>query len=195
MADATPEPTPQRPAANMPTMPARGHATAPDFDPTQLRTLRQFFQDIETLFERCGVVEDQSRKQWVVRYMPIDVADLCETLATFSPGKLYKEFRTEIKSLYPGAEDERKYTIADVKSLVARRAASPIHNITELLSYYREFFTMTMYLIKQRRLAESKQSRLFVEGITQPLWDQVQLRLQIKLIDHYPNNPYPMNDV
>ena len=109
------EPAPPRLAANTPAMPARGHATVPDFDPTQPRTLRRFFQDIETLFERCGVVEDQSRKQWVVRYMPIDAADL----TTFSPGKSYEDFRTEIKSLYPGAEDERKYTIADVKNLVA----------------------------------------------------------------------------
>ena len=194
MADPAPEQALPRPA-NAPAMPARGHATAPDFDPTQPRTLRRFFQDIETLFERCGIVEDQSRKQWVVRYMPIDVADLCETLATFSPGKTYEDFRTEIKSLYPGAEDERKYTIADVKNLVARHAANPIRNITELSSYYREFFTITSYLIKQKRLSESEQSRLFVEGITQPLWDQVQLRLQIKLTDHYPDDPYPMNDV
>ena len=176
-------------------MPARGHATAPDFDPTQPRTLRRFFQDIETLFERCNIVDDQPRKQWVVRYMPIDVADLCETLSTFAPEESYENFRTEIKSLYPGAEDERKYTIADAKALVALRSAKPIRNITELSSYYRDFFTMTSYLIKQKRLSESEQSRLFVEGIIPPLWDQVQLRLQIKLADHYPDDPYPMNDV
>lgn len=82
-----------------------------------------------------------------------------------------------------------------MKSLVARCAASPIRNITKLSSYYCKFFMMMMYLIKQRRLAELEQSRLFIEGITQLLWDQVQLQLQIKLIDHYPDNPYLMNDV
>ncbi|EPS96449.1 hypothetical protein FOMPIDRAFT_1089392, partial [Fomitopsis schrenkii] len=101
----------------------------------------------------------------------------------------------EIKSLFPGAEDERKYAVADVKALVARRAASSIATITELSSYYREFFTMTSYLIKNKRLSESEQSRLFVEGIRDPLWDQVQLRLQIKYAAHYPDDPYPMNDV
>ncbi|EPS95028.1 hypothetical protein FOMPIDRAFT_1033102 [Fomitopsis schrenkii] len=155
-------------------MPARGHATAPKFDPEQPHMLEQFFQDLETQFERCGVEEDQSRKQWVMQYMLIDVADLCETLATYKIGPS-EDFRTKIKLLFPGAEDKHKYAVADIKALVTRHAASLIATITKLSSYYREFFTIT--------------------SIQDLLWDGVQLRLQIKHADHYPNDLYPMNNV
>ncbi|KAJ2970027.1 hypothetical protein NUW54_g12827 [Trametes sanguinea] len=54
---------------------------------------------------------------------------------------------------------------------------------------------MTSYLISQNRLSTSEQSRLFVRGIAQPLWGQVSQRLQLKLPDHYPEDPYKLDDV
>ncbi|KAI9060949.1 hypothetical protein FKP32DRAFT_1576974, partial [Trametes sanguinea] len=183
-------------ADNRPPMPARGHTTAPTFDPAQPRTLRRFFQDIETLFERSGIDADEARKSWVVRYLPIDVADLCESLPEFSDdAKTYDDFKAAVIALYPGAGEDRKFSVADVESLVAKRAASPITSISELSAYYREFFTMTSYLMKHKRLSESEQSRLFVRGIAPPLWDQVSQRLQLKLPDHYPDDPYKLEQV
>ncbi|CDO74316.1 hypothetical protein BN946_scf184449.g1, partial [Trametes cinnabarina] len=183
------------PAARPP-MPARGHATAPTFDPEQPRTLRRFFQDLETLFERSGVEADRQKKEWVVRYLPIDVAELCESLPEYyADDKSYNDFRQAIIALYPGASDERKYSVADVENLVARRAKSSIANISELSAYYREFFAMTSYLIRQGRLSAAEQSRLFVRGIAPPLWEQVSRRLQLKLPDHYPDDPYTLEQV
>ncbi|KAI9059923.1 hypothetical protein FKP32DRAFT_1579022 [Trametes sanguinea] len=54
---------------------------------------------------------------------------------------------------------------------------------------------MTSYLMKHKRLSESEQSRLFVRGIAPPLWDQVSQRLQLKLPDHYPDDPYKLEQV
>ena len=51
--------------------------------------------------------------------MPIDVADLCETLSTFAPEESYENFRTEIKSLYPGAEDDNRFVEGDLSATVA----------------------------------------------------------------------------
>lgn len=45
-------------------MPARGHSTAPTFDPENPRTLRRFFQELELLFARTGTDEDEERKTW-----------------------------------------------------------------------------------------------------------------------------------
>ncbi|CDO74527.1 hypothetical protein BN946_scf184997.g2 [Trametes cinnabarina] len=179
-----------------PPMPARGHATAPTFDPEQPRTLRRFFQDLETLFERSGVEADRQKKEWVVRYLLINVAELCESLPDYyADDKSYEDFRQAIIALYPGASDERKYSVADVENLVARRAKSSIANISELSAYYREFFAMTSYLIRQGRLSPAEQSRLFVRGIAPPLWEQISRCLQLKLPDHYPDDPYTLEQV
>ncbi|KAI0362840.1 hypothetical protein BV20DRAFT_959475, partial [Pilatotrama ljubarskyi] len=103
-------------AENRPPMPARGHTTAPTFDPSQPRTLRRFFQDIETLFERSGVETDPARKSWVVRYLPIDVSDLCESLPEYAnEDKTYEDFKKAVIALYPGAGEDRKFAVADVE--------------------------------------------------------------------------------
>jgi hypothetical protein len=48
-----------------PTMPARGHSTAPKFSPTQPRELRRYFEELEVLFARCQVTNDVERKKHV----------------------------------------------------------------------------------------------------------------------------------
>ncbi|KAI0372512.1 hypothetical protein BV20DRAFT_908927, partial [Pilatotrama ljubarskyi] len=174
----------------------RGHTMALTFDPSQPRTLRRFFQDIETLFEWSGVEMDPARKSWVVRYLPIDVSDLCESLPEYAnEDKMYEDFKKAVIALYPGAGEDRKFAVADVENLVAKRAAVPIANISELSAYYRDFFSMTLYLMKHNRLSESEQSRLFVRGIAPPLRDQVSQRLQLKLPDHYPDDPYKLEEI
>ncbi|CDO74854.1 hypothetical protein BN946_scf185004.g4 [Trametes cinnabarina] len=149
-----------------------------------------------TLFERSGVEADRQKKEWVVHYLPIDVAELCESLPDYyADNKGYEDFRQAIIALYRGASDERKHSVADVENLVARRAKSPIVNISELSTYYREFFAMTSYLICQGRLSAAEQSCLFVCGIALPLWEQISRRLQLKLPDHYPDDPYTLEQV
>ncbi|CDO76659.1 hypothetical protein BN946_scf184469.g1 [Trametes cinnabarina] len=54
---------------------------------------------------------------------------------------------------------------------------------------------MTSYLIRQGRLSPAEQSRLFVRGIAPPLWEQISHRLQLKLPDHYPDDPYTLEQV
>ena len=179
-----------------PAMPPRGHATAPTFDPANPRNLRRFFLDVEALFERSGVEDEQQKKVWVVRYLPIEVAELCESLPAYSgEGHSYQQFKTAVIALYPGAGDDRKFSMAEVEALVAQRAKSPITNVVELSSYYRDFYTMTTYLIAQGRCSKSEQSRLFVRGIAEPLWERIQKRLELKDPDHYPDDPYDVDKV
>ncbi|EED82694.1 predicted protein [Postia placenta Mad-698-R] len=42
---------------NTPLMPPHGHSTAPSFDPSEVRSLRRYFQDLEALFTRVGTCE------------------------------------------------------------------------------------------------------------------------------------------
>ncbi|EED83378.1 predicted protein [Postia placenta Mad-698-R] len=68
---------------NTPLMPPRGHSTAPSFDPSEVRSLRRYFQDLEALFTRCQITDEAAKKQWAVWYPSIDVADLWETIESF----------------------------------------------------------------------------------------------------------------
>ncbi|EED80071.1 predicted protein [Postia placenta Mad-698-R] len=94
--------------ANTPLMPPRGHSTAPSFDPSEVRSLRRYFQDLEALFTRCQITDEAAKKQWAVRYPSINVADLWETIESFiDVAKSYNDWKADVRALYPGADDTR----------------------------------------------------------------------------------------
>ncbi|OSX55724.1 hypothetical protein POSPLADRAFT_1063670 [Postia placenta MAD-698-R-SB12] len=85
---------------NTPLMPPRGHSTAPSFDPSE-------------------ITDKAAKKQWAVRYPSIDVADLWETIESFiDVAKSYNNWKADIRALYPGADDTRKWSLADMDQLI-----------------------------------------------------------------------------
>ncbi|OBZ79587.1 hypothetical protein A0H81_01077 [Grifola frondosa] len=66
-------------------MPARGHHTAPVFDPKEPRTLLRFFEDLEYLFTTLATAPtNELKKRHAVRYAPIDVADMWDQLPSYA---------------------------------------------------------------------------------------------------------------
>ncbi|EED81822.1 predicted protein [Postia placenta Mad-698-R] len=105
--------------ANTPLMPLRGHSIALSFDPSEVRSLRRYFQDLEVLFTRCQVTDEAAKKQWAVQYPLIDVADLWETIESFvDVNKSYHDWKADVRALYPGADDTRKWLLADMDQLI-----------------------------------------------------------------------------
>ena len=51
------------------------------------------------------------------------------------------------------------------------------------------------FLRSKTRLSEAEQSRAFVHGFPPDLWRTVSQRLQLKLPDHFPDDPYPLLDI
>ncbi|KAI0946841.1 hypothetical protein AcW1_010182 [Taiwanofungus camphoratus] len=162
---STPKPTMNQNAAPTPFMPPRGHSTAPIFDPTEVRLLRRYFQDIEVFFTQCRIVDDAEKKSWAIRYPSIDIADLWETLKSFSDQiKTYAQWKADVLALYPGTNDTRKWSLADMDQLIGERTRIGIHNAADLGSYYCDFISITKHLITQRRLSDIEQSRAFLRG-------------------------------
>ncbi|KAI0954345.1 hypothetical protein AcV7_007607 [Taiwanofungus camphoratus] len=162
---STPKPTMNQNAAPTPFMPPRGHSTAPIFDPTEVRSLQRYFQDIEVFFTQCRIVDDAEKKSWAIRYPSIDVTDLWETLKSFSDQtKTYAQWKADVLALYPGTNDTRKWSLADMDQLIGERAHIGIHNAADLRSYYCDFISITKHLITQQRLSDIKQSRAFLRG-------------------------------
>lgn len=188
--------SPVRSALAMPEfMPLRGHRTAPTFDPTDVRSLRRYFQDLETLFVRCQVTRDADKKKWAVRYTSLDVSELWEILDSFDNASIsFDDFEKDVQSLYPGSESSH-WSLADLEQLVGERARIGVHNLADLASYYREFLVVSKSLVTKGRLSSIEQSRIFVKGFQSAFLARIRSRLEIKHPDHLPDEPYTFDAI
>ena len=181
--------------ANIP-MPARGDRSAPRFDPKQPRELRRYFTDLAFHFNRGGVTDDAEKKKHACRYVDVDTSELWESLPEFSnAATTYAGFATAIYALYPGSEEERKWTVADMDQLVGERSRLGILSLADLGDYYRHFLAITTFLKRKSRLSDAEQSRAFARGFQAEMWTRVSQRLQLKFPDHDPDDPYPIDAI
>jgi hypothetical protein len=155
-------------ATNNNIMPAHGHSTAPKFDSTQPRELRRYFNELELLFETCGIINNIVKKQHAFRYLDIDSCKLWESLSEYNAASRWDIFRVAVHRLYPGSEDDRKWSISDMDKLVREQLHIGIIEVTDLGTYYRVFFNITQFLCTKQRISEAKQSRAFVHGDRSP---------------------------
>jgi hypothetical protein len=176
-------------------MPARGHATAPKFDPKQPRELRRYFDDLELLFANCNITNEADMKKHARRYLDIDSSDLWEILPECDAIYSFEDFAKAVYKLYPGSEDDYRWSIADMEGLIAAQHCTGIADTNTLGIYYRHFRTITQFLLSKNRLSEAEQSRAFARGFPTDLWQHIACRLELKFPDHYPDDPYPLEDV
>ena len=176
-------------------MPARGHRTAPTFSSDQPRELRRYFQELNNLFTDSQIVDDQMKKSYACRYLDVDSAELWESLLEYQATSTYVQFVEAVYKLYPGSEDERKWSIADMDKLVGEQLRIGIYDANDLGNYYRAFFAITQFLRSKNRLSEAEQSRAFVRGFQPDLWNRIARRLELKFPDHFPDDPYPLFDI
>jgi hypothetical protein len=183
---------------NVPTipMPARGDRSAPRFDPHQPRELRRYFADLDFAFGRAGITDLTEKKQHACRFVDVDTADLWESIAEYSDDqKSYAEFVQAVHSLYPGSEEERKWSVADMDKLVGERSRLGVLSLGDLGDYHRQFYTITTFLRSKHRLSAAEQSRAYVRGFQPDLWSRISQRLQLKLPDHFPDDPYDLEQI
>jgi hypothetical protein len=133
-------------------MPARCHPSAPKFTADQPRELKHYFRELELLFANSQIVDDKEKKSQACRYVDVDTSDLWESIVEFTAGINFYDFKRAIFKLYPGSEEERKWSIADMDKLVGEQLRIGIYDINDLSSYYRSFYTITKFLINKNRL-------------------------------------------
>ncbi|KDR81131.1 hypothetical protein GALMADRAFT_207976 [Galerina marginata CBS 339.88] len=177
-------------------MPARGDRSAPTFDPIKPRELKHYFSDLEFLMELAGVLTEANKKKHATRYVSMDIADVWETLAEYKTAeKTYENFKDAVLKLYPGADDDQRYSLADLDIIIGSHQRLGLSTLTELADYYRQFSAVTTFLVEKERLSELDQKRAFIKGFPPALWERVSQRLQLKFPDKYPDHPYEMEKV
>ena len=83
----------------------------------------------------------------------------------------------------------------DLDMVIGQYARIGIQSSVDLGKYYCCFILILWYLISKNRLLTQKQSQTFFRGLQLQLEAKVQQRLQQKLIDHFPDDPYPITDI
>jgi hypothetical protein len=79
--------------------------------------------------------------------------------------------------------------------VVGKQLRIGIFDVNNLGMYYQSFFNITHFLRTKNRISEAEQSRAFVHGFQPALWTCITRHLELKHPDHYPNDPYPLDDM
>jgi hypothetical protein len=182
--------------AQVPSMPARGDRNTPQFDKTQPHELRRYFDDLEFHFGRCQVQAEKDKKAHSHRFLDVNTSDIWESIPEFADtNTTYDNFKTAIYRLYPGSEDERKWSVAVLEPLTADHAKIGIHSLGDLGDYHRQFLAIAAFLFDKGRLSVDDKNHKFADGFQPDLWSHISQRLQLKFSDHYPDNPYSLADI
>ena len=178
-----------------PPMPARGHVTAPSFDVSNPRELPRYFEDLEMLFTTSNITDAVAKKLQAARYVDIDTSALWKDLDEYGPTHNWAAFKAAVYALYPGSDTDRMWSISDMDKLIGEQLRIGITDTTSLGVYHRAFLGITKYLIGRNRLSGDEQSRAFMRGFQPSLLVRVGRRLELKFPNHYPDDPYPINDI
>ena len=98
-------------------------------------------------------------------------------------------------SLYPGENEEKRWTLADSDKLIREHARMGIYMIGGFGAYYRTFYAINAFLLQKNRMSQAEQLRLFIKGLSTDLWHKIFTRLSIKEPDHDPNDFWLLEDV
>src|SRR6202522_1980838 len=176
-------------------MPMRGERTAPILDGTRARDLPRTFTDLETLFRRAKITDDNEKKKQVIYYTDFDTEQLWKYLPEFDdPTINYADFKDVIMDYYPEAA-EFLYSITDINSLTDESQRLGMASVQDLSDYHLQFLAITTWLIKKGQLSELEQGRAYIRAFPAQLQSTIVTRLQFKNPYHHPGIPYPVTDV
>ncbi|KAF7334881.1 hypothetical protein MSAN_02357600 [Mycena sanguinolenta] len=179
-----------------PAMPSRNDPIAPIFDSQKPRELRRYFCDLEFLLSRSHVTGDFEKKSHATRFLSIDDQDLWESIPEFNdPAASFAQFTAAIFRLYPEADPDRRYSLADLEALVTELSHVPSLSRARFLEFYRRFFTISSFLCSRDRLSIHEQSRTFIRAIPLHIWQLARQRLEVKCPDVHPDDPYSLHDL
>jgi gag-polyprotein putative aspartyl protease len=173
-------------------MPSRSHHSAPKFD-SKPASLSPFLDEVEQLAESCGLSNKQTI-EWAVRYAPNDEKELWQMQEAVGTDD-WEQFKKEIFELYPGSTGERKYSIANLQTLIEKQALVNIEDSDDFGTYRRTFLTVATYLKKKARLTDREISIYFLQGLALAFREKVQAQLKAENPKHHSDDPYSLSEI
>ena len=117
-------------------MPSPGDRSAPRFDGHPLPS-KCFFDEMDYLGNACGLSPTE-KIQHMLRYLDFHEYETWRTRRS-ARGFDWNAFKAEITALYPGADEDRKYTVVDLEILVDKQAREPMQLRYQFGDYYHQF--------------------------------------------------------
>ena len=109
-----------------------------------------------------------------VHYVEVDTADMWKSLSEYSdPNFTYEDWTKKVVSLYPGANEEKRWTLTDVDKLIREHAGMGIYMIGNFGDYYHAFYMISTFLVQKNRMSQAEQLRLFIKGLSTDLWHKI----------------------
>lgn len=173
-------------------MPTRNHHSAPKFD-GKAASLSPFLDEVEQLGEACGLSPKQII-EWAIRYAPNEERELWEMQESVGTEE-WKKFKKELFELYPGSTGERKYSIANLQTLIDKQALANIEEAEDFGAYRRSFLTVATYLKKKARLTDREISIYFLQGLESSFRGKVQGQLKAENPTHHSDDPYTLAEI
>ena len=186
---------PQNFGASAVTMPARNSGSAPKFDSKNPRDLLRYFAEVELLLNAANIHDDQAKKDHTKRYLSSQDFEIWDALPESRLQYTYAAFKAAVVASYPGEEADKKYSWTDIDRLTENRRTAGISSTTELGEYYRDFRTITSYLMSRNKMAEMETRRAFVSGFPRELLVRVAHKLQVTFPDLDPDDGYPVSEI
>jgi hypothetical protein len=87
-------------------------------------------------------MDTQDKKKYAIQYLEINLADLWETLLEFHAMSTYEEFISAVLTLYPGASEERKWSMIDVDTLIGECLHIGILMASDLAQYFCTYYML-----------------------------------------------------
>lgn len=188
-------PTVPTPSTTMTTpMPVFGERAAPVFNSTRPNELGRYFDQLETLFARCGVTNDIDKKKYTVAYVDVDTADTWVYIPEYGDAtKTYHDFKDVLSNLY--RQTALKYIITDLDRLIGERQRIGVRTLLELTDFHLKFNAISTYLITADLLSKREQSQSYLRVFDPVLLNNIQMRLQIQHPAHHPSLPYSLQEI
>ena len=107
----------------------------------------------------------------------------------------WEQFKKKLYALYPGSTHERKYSVANLVSLVEKQATVNIANAEEFGAYSRSFQMVASFLKSKGHLSDREISRYFMQGLDLTFLTKVQEQLRAENPRHHSDDPYKLAEI
>jgi hypothetical protein len=142
-------------------MPTHGHSTLPRFDGNALN-LHLYFDEVESLSIDASLNEE-GKVHHALCYASREDNEVWSMLPEAKAQVPdYTWFHDAVVKLYPGADDEGKYTKSNLQWLIDTQRQYGIESRAELGHYYREFRCISKFLIDKQHLSDIEQNKMYM---------------------------------
>lgn len=109
--------------------------------------------------------------------------------------RLWKDYRKLLVEQTPGAEEDRRYTTADLAALVSKYQRMPNLSMNDFNRLWTKFYAISDYLKSRDRLSAEESPLRLLECLPYLLRRDVKAQLRRQYPRHHPEDPYQLQEI